>query len=270
MTTGGVSTLRQLGAFGINYSYGGRQTLHDVSFELAKGEIMALLGPNGSGKSTLMKAVAGLLSMNRDDCGGQVFYQGMNFFAGPARWRAMQVAYVAPDLRAEFPLTARQAVMLGRTCHGAGFFSSLTTEDRDAVDWAMEACLCWSLRDRDLHTLSGGERQLVNLARALAQGARVLFLDEALSRMDLNHQAAIGKLMRTLGGKGWSVLLVSHDINVASEWADSCLLLRDGRSVGMGLMREVLTEEKIREIYPGADLMVGPNPATGAPKVFFR
>ena len=91
-------------------------------------------------------------------------------------------------------MTAQQAVTLGRSSHGAGLLTLSTSEDREAVEQAMRRCFCWELRARDLHTLSGGERQLVALARALAQGARVLFLDESLSRMDLNHQAAMGEV----------------------------------------------------------------------------
>ncbi len=257
-----------LGVYGLSYRYGTRTVLEDVSFELEKGELLALLGPNGSGKSTLMKAIAGVLPLPRDS--GVVRYKGGNFLSESPRWRASQVAYVAPELRAEFPLTAGEAVQLGRTCHGAGFFERLAKEDREAMEWAMRSCLCWGLRERDLDTLSGGERQLVALARALAQGARVLFLDEALSRMDLNHQAAIGKLLRDLCKKSWTILLVSHDVNVASEWADTCLLLREGRRVGYGKLRETLDDGALAKLYPGSELFVGPNPATGAPKVFFR
>lgn len=258
------------GAYGMTYQYGrGAPVLDGVSFEIAKGEIMALLGPNGSGKSTLMKLAAGILPLKGPNCSGVVRFKGSEFLSQPPHWRAKHVAYVAPDLRAEFPLTAEEAVMLGRICHGVGLLKQVSEQDREAVRSAMEQCLCWGLRDRDLHTLSGGERQLVALARVIAQGARVLFLDESLSRMDLNHQAMIGRLLRRLAEQGYSILLVSHDLNLASEWADTCVLLRAGRDVAKGPLREVLTEERVRALYPGADLVVGANPVSGAPKVFF-
>jgi iron complex transport system ATP-binding protein len=117
--------------------------------------------------------------------------------------------------------------------------------------------------------LSGGERQLVALSRALVQGARVLFLDEALSRMDLHHQAAVGQLMVELAAEGYAFILVSHDINIASEWARTALMLRRGTRIAYGPIREVLTQERVLELYPGSKLVVGSNPATGAPKVFF-
>ena len=133
----------------------------------------------------------------------------------------------------------------------------------------MERCLCGEFAGRDLHRLSGGQRQLVALARALAQGARILCLDEALSQMDLNHQALIGKLLRSLCAEGYSVILVAHDVNLASEWADSCLLMKDGARIAQGAVAKTLTESAIRTLYPGAELVLGSNPVTGAPKVFF-
>lgn len=264
-----------LGVYGVHYRWNAGPSsaqapvLEDVSFELASGEILALLGPNGSGKSTLMKIVSGILPLRGEGCSGQVRFRGKDFLSDRPEWRARQVAYVGYDLQAEFPMTAYETVLLGRTCQGSGIFGRISREDRDAVEWAMTECACWELRDRDLHTLSGGERQLVALARALSQGARVLFLDESLSQMDLNHQAWMGRKLRVWASQGWSALLVSHDVNLASEWADSCLLLKRGRAVATGPLKDVLTEERIREIYPGADLRVGLNPATGAPKVFF-
>jgi len=267
------------GAYGVNYrwralqkeSKGGasRGVLEDVSFEISRGEFLALFGPNGSGKSTLMKVVAGILPLNRAGCSAQVRYLNQNFLSFSPRERAQCVAYVAPDLNTEFPLTAEETVSLGRTCQGVGLLRRPSVEDQNAVRWAMEKCLCWSLRDRSLESLSGGERQLVALARGLAQGAKILFLDEALSRMDLHHQAAMGKMLRELAREGWSILLVSHDVNLASEWAVSGIFLREGKKILQGAIREILTQDKIRTLYPGSNLISGSNPVTGAPKIFF-
>lgn len=257
------------GAYGVSYSYGDEKVLQEVSFEVSSGEIMAILGPNGSGKSTLLKIAAGILPLGKRGREGQVLYHGKNFFELEPRLRASYVAYVGADLKAEFPVTAYEAVMLGRTCQGLGLFARSNPRDEEKVQSAMEQCLCWGLRERDLSTLSGGERQLVALARALSQGAKILLLDESLSRMDLNHQALMGKLLRRLARERFSVLLISHDVNLASEWADSCFILRKGMKSGFGPIGEVLTEEKIQELYPGANLRVGASPETGAPKVFF-
>jgi iron complex transport system ATP-binding protein len=173
------------------------------------------------------------------------------------------MTYVGADLHPEFPLTAHEAVRMGRICHGG------TSSEDPEVRKAMEMTFCWTLRDRDLHTLSGGERQLVSLARAIAQGSRILLLDEALSRMDLNHQAEIGRLLRKLAAEGLSIILVAHDVNLASEWADTAVLLKGGKTLARGKMAEVLTEATVRELYPSVALSVGKNPITGTPKIFF-
>ncbi|MGZ3689643.1 MAG: ABC transporter ATP-binding protein [Bdellovibrionota bacterium] len=258
-----------LGVYGINYQYGGRAVLEEVSFEVDKGQVVSLIGPNGSGKSTLLKILAGILPLSRKGCSGQVRLHGTEFLSQAPHWRAQQIAYVSADLSAEFPLTAYEAVGLGRTSYGLRILRRAQQEDARIIRESMERCFCWELRARDLHSLSGGERQLVALARALAQGAKVLLLDETLSRMDLNHQALVGRLLRDLAFKEWTILLVSHDVNLASEWADVCIFLQKGRKIAEGPTVKSLTEERIRALYPGADLIVGKNPATGAPKVFF-
>ena len=264
-----------LSAFGITYNYGGGLVLDEVSLEIHPGEIIAIIGPNGSGKSTLLKIMAGILPLTSSKGSGHVLYGG---HAGRTKKelrtfdpavRAQRVVYVGQDLKAEFPLTAYETVLMGRLCHGTGFMKITMKADRDAVRWAMEKCHCWSLRERDLETLSGGERQLVALARALAQGAKVLLLDEALSRMDLNHQVLIGKMLCQLAAEGYSVVIVSHDLNLASEWAETCLLLRKGKAIACGPLRKILIAEQVKALYPGADLIVAASPATGAPKVFF-
>ncbi len=239
--------------------------LRDVTIEIERGEICALLGPNGCGKSTLLKILAGILKPQ----GGLLKYSGQDFLALSSEDRAQRVAYVAADFRSEFPMTAQEAVLLGRLCHPGAVLGMDSREDHDRVHWAMELCHCWNLRERDLHTLSGGERQLVGLARALAQGAKVLLLDESLSRMDLNHQALISKQLRSLAQKGWSVILVSHDLNLAAQCAETCVFLKKGERVVAGSIRDMIKTETIKKIYPGAELQVGTNAITGVPHIFF-
>jgi len=258
------------GAYGISYEYYGSRVLDDVSLEMGKGELVALLGPNGSGKTTLMKLMSGILPRQGHGYAGSILWRNTNFFSFSVSERARRVVYVAPDLRMEFPMTCMDLVLLGRTSQGSTLLRRITREDSDCVQHAMERCRCWGLRNRLFHTLSGGEKQLVLLARALAQGARVLLLDESLSKMDLDHQAAIGNMLRGLARQeGCSILLVSHDLNLASEWADICVFLKRGVQVASGPTREVITIETVRSLYPGANLVMGSNPATGAPKIFF-
>jgi iron complex transport system ATP-binding protein len=243
------ATLPLLGVYGVSCEYGGCPVLDEISFELQVGKILSVIGPNGSGKSTLLKSIAGLLPRLH----GVVRYRGTDITQAQPSHRAKLIAYVGADFQVEFPLRAEEAVLLGRAGFSAPAFQQATPEDTLAVERAMERSLCKGLRDRYLHTLSGGERQLVSLARALAQGARILLLDESLSRMDLNHQQAIGKLLVSLArDEGYAIVLVSHDLNVAAEWADEALLLKLGKRVAHGPIRDVLTPENVQKLYPGA------------------
>lgn len=258
-----------LAAYGIEYSVGSRNILHQVSFELAAGQFTALLGPNGSGKSTLMKWVAGILPLQSRGSQGQVRYLGQDFKKFSTTRKAQSVVYVGSELSAEFPMTAEEVVLMGRHCRKLGFLGFFTEEDRTQVRSAMEACLCWHLRDRSIASLSGGEKQLVSLARAFSQGARVLFLDESLSQMDLNHQILIGKVLKEWTSRGMAILLISHDVNLATAWADHAIFLKQGRKIGEGPIHEMITSERLEMLYPGAKLNVDRNPQTSAPKIYF-
>ena len=255
-----------LGVYGLSLRYEERQVLNEVSFELEAGEILALIGPNGSGKSSLLKAAAGLISLRSSDRSGQVRVNGQDFLSQKPALRARQIAYVGEEPRPDFPMTVLEAVSLGRFAHGG----TRNAAQDPAIRSALDQTLSWPLRDRDLETLSGGERQRVAIARALAQGSRILFLDEALSKMDLNHQAWMGALLNRLAEGGYAIVLVSHDLNFAAEWSKSALLLSSGKKVAMGPVPEVVTTARLSEIYPGAQLVVGRSPQSGAPQIFFN
>ncbi len=264
------------GVYGMSYrlnrgfqGVGRKLILDSISFEIARGEVIALLGPNGSGKSTLMKLGAGVLPFRSLSCTGQVRYLGQDFLSVSAEYRARNVVYVASDVRSEFLLTAQEVVFLGRTSARRGWMQGTSQSDAEAVRRAMDRCSCWDLRDRNLSYLSGGERQLVALACALAQGAKVLFLDEIMSQMDIHHQATIGRLLKDLAKEGFAILLVSHDLNLASEWADSIIFLKEGKKIFHGPVLMAFQQETMDLLYPHSNLKVGLNPLTGAPKVFF-
>ena len=248
---------------GLSHRYGGRQVLRDVSFELARGEVLTLIGPNGSGKTTLLKMLSGLIELKGAATSGKILFKGQDLAEFEVRRFARSVVYVAPDLRVGFPLSVREFVLMSRLSHD--------DSDWNQVEAALGLCGITAFGDRDISTLSGGELQLVGLARALAQQSPVVLLDEALSRMDLHHQAATGALMRKLAAeKGLSFVLVSHDLNVASEWADRALLLQAGRVFAAGVIGDVLCEKYLQVLYPNAPLRVAPSPISGKPKVFFK
>lgn len=248
-----------LGVYGLSCRYGEQPALDEVSFELDRGRVTALIGPNGCGKSTLLKVASGIIHSARVE--GQIRYLGTDSRELTQLERARQVCYVGADLAADFPLTALETVLISRISQESA------VEDR--VRAAMEECRCWELRLRKLHELSGGERQRVQLAKAFAQGAGVLLLDEALSRMDLDHQAAIGRALRDRAGRGQAIVIVSHDLNLSSEWADDGLLMKRGRKIASGPIGAVLSEANLRELYPGVELIIARSPGSGAPKLFF-
>ena len=259
-----------LGAYGLSFGFGKNGlALEEATLELCAGEILALIGPNGSGKTTLLKIMAGLLDYRSGGGSGVVRLRGREISSYSVRERARQVAYVAPDLWVDFPLRASDAVAMGRFLRHRAVFERLSKEDERAISWALEKTQSQSLRDRDLHELSDGERQRINLARALAQGAKVLLIDEALSRMDLNHQFVLGKLLVELAAQGYAIALISHDLNLAAEWASSCALLNQGKVLRCGPIQNVIDSDAIQSLYPGADLRIAQSPFTGKPKVFF-
>lgn len=259
-----------LGAYGITYAYGGKRVLDEVSFEIPAGEIVALLGPNGSGKSTLLKLLSGVIGCFGKDQSATVRLKGKDFLSLPGKARARQMVYVGSDLGFHFPITAYESVTLGRICHSVGNGGiAPTPENAQMIRHAMESTFCWELRHRELQSLSGGERQLVAFARALAQGAKILLLDEALSKMDLNHQAAMGSLIKNLTkNEGYTVILVSHDVNLACSWANLAILLKAGQKIASGPIREVLTLENLKQLYPKTAITLGAHPVGGAPQIF--
>lgn len=266
-----------LGAYAISYRWDDsfsvrsprEKVIDEFSFELYRGEILALLGPNGSGKSTLLKLLAGILPKSHAHYSGQVRFAGQDFFSLPRLARAQKIAYVGSELKAEFPMTAWETVMLGRTSQGQGFMDHPTASDLKAVQSAMETTMSWHLRDRNFNTLSGGERQLVALAGALAQGAKVLFLDETFSKMDLNHQSLIGQKIKELVTQSYSVILVAHDLNFAAELANRMIWIQSGKKIAEGSVSEMLSIDYLKKLYPGAQFFIGKNPSTGAAQVFF-
>jgi iron complex transport system ATP-binding protein len=243
--------------------------LDNISFDILRGQMTYLMGPNGSGKSTLLKAIAGILPQGRGALSGSIRFLGSEFLSMPTYRKAQNIVYVASDLTAEFPLTAEEVVSLGRACQNQGMLSRLIKGDEKSIRQAMELCLCWDLRHRRLDTLSGGERQLVALASALAQNAKIICLDETLSKMDLNHQVAMCRVLRSMVlHDGLSVIWVSHDMNLTLEWIDQVLVLLKGKLLFQGTRDQVITSEILNKIYPGGDWIVSKNPATGRPKVY--
>lgn len=227
----------------VGLAYNGHPALCDATLEFRAPQLAAIVGPNGAGKSTLLGILAGL----RPHYVGECLYRGRELRRWPRRALAREVSYVPQTVRIEFPFTAEQVVLMGRTPHAGGWFES--PEDWEAVEQAMRRTDTWGLRGRDFRSLSGGERQLVVLASALAQQPQVLLLDEPTTFLDLRRQLAIYRLLAELSRQGLLVIAVTHDVNLAAAFADRVIALREGRVRADGGPREVLSPQTIREVF---------------------
>jgi iron complex transport system ATP-binding protein len=243
---------------GASFAYRGAPALSDVSFAARSGEFVGLLGPNGAGKSTLVRLVAGLLAPHA----GEVRLAGLDPWRAPRRTVARVCALVPQEPRVSWPFTVREAVMMGRAPR-QGLLAVASRFDLGAVHGALEACDLVHLADRRLDALSGGERRRVFFARALAQEPRVLLLDEPTAFLDLGHQVAAMRMAQVAARAGLCVVAVLHDLNLAAAACDRVVVLSAGRVVAEGRPAEVLTADRVRDVW-GLPVWRGENGATGA------
>lgn len=242
--------------------YGEREALCDASFELRDGEIVALVGANGAGKTTLIKAMNGVVPI----ASGEIEVDGKTLQDLSRREIAQYVAVVAQENETRFPVTVLEFVLSGRFARG-GAFGWETDEDIDAAQCALNDCDLSGYESRLMNELSGGERQRVVLARALATNARILLLDEPTANLDLAHQAMMFKLVRErCKNTQASAVVITHDLNLAAEFADEIIMLKDGQIAAKGAPHEVLTAENIRDVFC-VNVLLDQNPASGSVRV---
>lgn len=225
-------------ATNLAFSYG----LHRATFELPPSGFVTIAGPNGAGKSTLLGILAGLRYPYRGEC----TYRGMEI----RKWRrhdfARQVAFLPQSMKLEFPFTAEQVVFMGRAPYADGWFES--RQDHEAVARAMATTDTTSFVARDFRSLSGGEKQRVILASALAQEPETLLLDEPTTFLDLKHQLAMYKLLRSLA-KRMLVVAVTHDLNLALRFSDRVIVMENGRIASQGPPPEALSPDLINRVF---------------------
>ena len=241
-----VSRLR-MSAVVFDYAQG-RRALDGVDVELPEGELAALIGPNGSGKSTLLRLAAGLLAPTS----GRAELDGKPLTSWTARARAREVAFVPAGLRALPERRVFDFVLGGRYPHLVrlgGIYATETPADRTAVESALEAADAAELGKRKLDQLSSGQFQRVLVARALAQEARILLCDEPTAALDPEHQVRIFLLLEGLARAGRTVLVATHELNLASRFAARCLLLDAGRLAASGTPEDVLRPEVLGPVF---------------------
>ena len=250
-----------LEASGIDVELGGQPILRDVEVTVRHGEVVGLVGPNGAGKSTLLRVVTGMLRPSA----GTVAIGGDALDALARRELAMRVAVVQQLPEAPSTMRVRDLVVLGRHPH-LGLLARESRHDFDVADEAMRRAGCDRFADRELGSLSGGERRRAFIARALAQEAPLLLLDEPTSNLDANAQVEILELVAELAATEAGVLLIVHDLTLAAAYCDRIVLLDRGEVVAEGPPSEVVTSEHVRRVY-GGGVTVLPHPVSGAPVV---
>ena len=228
----------------LTFAYQDRAVLHGVSLSVEKGEMAGILGPNGSGKTTFIKILSAVLSGQ-----GEVTLNGRNIETYGRRKLSKLIAVVPQESRINFPYTAAEIVLMGRAGHH-GPFALEGKKDLDVARTSMESTDSLSFSNRYLHELSGGEKQRVLIARALAQEPEILLLDEPSAFLDLKHQLHVFELLRQLNReRGLTIVAALHDLNLAALFFPRLVMLREGKIYRDGSPGEVLTEKTIDEVY---------------------
>lgn len=247
---------------GVSLHHGERLVIRRVSLQVECGEFFVIIGPNGAGKSTLLKALAGLHAMTE----GSIHVRQRSLDQYSRKELARTIALVPQQINTDFPFTVAETVLMGRYPH-LGFLAVEGENDLRLAEQAMQFTEIEHLADRRLAQLSGGERQRVTVARAICQQSEILLLDEPTASLDPAHQLRIMDLMERLRQETQiTIVMVSHDLNLASCYADRLLLLKDGKVEKVGTPRQVLTGEQLSESY-GCTLFVDENPLLGKPRV---
>ena len=246
----------------LSHAYGNLPVLNNVTFSVSKGDFFIIIGPNGSGKTTLMKVISGILRPQN----GQLEIMGRSIDNYTRKNLAQTIAFVPQTIPVDFPFTVTEIVLMGRS----PYLGMLGLEQEIDLEIARQAITFTGiehLAHRKLDQLSGGEQQRVFVARAICQQPQVILLDEPTSSLDLAHQVRLMDLMERLKtDKGVTVVMVSHDVNLAAMYGNRLLLLNQGQIMRLGTPEEVLTFQTLEETY-GCTLLVDESPLGKIPRV---
>lgn len=242
--------------------YGSIPALQGVSLEVQAGDMAGIIGPNGSGKSTLLRTIARVLRPRR----GCVLLDGEDVLRWETKQLARRLGVVAQESPISFDFTALEIVLMGRAPY-LGRLEAESERDLAIARRAMEETDCWELAERLVTQLSGGEKQRVIVARALAQQPEILLLDEPTAALDINHQVEILDIVARLNRtESVTTLIVMHDLNLASQYCDYLVVLKAGEIFAVGTPEEVITAPIIDAVY-GTDVVVARHPRSGRPQI---
>lgn len=248
----------------LSYSYEEKEVLKNIDLDFDEGKVYTILGPNGTGKSTLLKIINGWLKVKD----GLVFYDNEDINCLSNKDIAKKVALVPQENNYQFDFFVEEIVLMGRYPY-LGRFERESEEDIRIGRKAMKETNIIYLKDRNINKVSGGEKQRVIIARALTQKTPVILLDEPVSQLDMYHQLDIMKIIRELVRKeGKTAICVLHDINLAIEFSDELIFIKDGNIFNKGKPQDIINRELIKEVY-GLDGMVINNEITNKPHILY-
>ncbi|GEA59992.1 ABC transporter ATP-binding protein [Vibrio comitans] len=236
----------------------GKLILKEVNFEVSEGALIGIIGPNGAGKSSLLKHLSGYLKASS----GDVFIQGRSIVELNSTERASQISYLPQSNRVEFPYKVTELASLGLVNN-----SNLNVDQKkQKIEQVLKRLDIENLADRTVEQLSGGEQQLVHVARILLQDTPIILLDEPSASLDIGHEAQLMNILHSLVKEGKTVVVALHNLNTAAEFCDRLMLLQNGKLLADGTPDKILTQELIQSIYP-YQVQVSTNTMTGNPNI---
>ncbi|HBB29426.1 MAG TPA: ABC transporter, partial [Clostridiales bacterium] len=238
----------------ITLKYGDYEVLRDISFNIKKGEFTSIIGPNGAGKSTVLKAIM----KNIELASGDISIKGKSIKNITHKEKACIIGFVPQELNLLFDFTVYEIVRMGRNPYIARF-NTATVDEKQIIEESYQKTNTYEFKDKYFNSLSGGEKQRVIIARALAQQPEILILDEATSSLDIHHQLDILELIHSLNREdGLTVLTIMHDLNLASRFSDKIVLLSKNGVIKSGTPSEVIDEQVLKNVYD-MDMVVREN-----------
>ena len=246
----------------LNWKFGDRQILSDITLAIDKGKFYSIIGPNGSGKTTLLRNIAKSL----EPAENSVYVDNIDITSLNSREMAKKLSVVPQNTSIDFEFTVTDIVLMGRSPYMKRFQSE-SNEDMEIAERAMRVTNTWHLKEKSINEISGGERQRVIVARALAQDTGIMLLDEPVSQLDIQHQIELMETIHLLiKTRDLTVISVMHDLNLAAQYSDYLILINEGRIVCQGTPEQVITKENIESVYK-LESYIMKNPITGKPHI---
>lgn len=248
----------------INFSYNVKNVLQDINLIIEKGEFIGIIGPNGAGKSTILRIIAGILKK----FSGSLRIVGRDIKTIRQKELAQIVGFVPQETHFQHNYLVEDIISMGRYPYLEPF-QHFKKEDIETMEWAIAKSGLNELRKRPVNSISSGERQMVVIGRALVQKPQILLLDEPTSHLDIQHQVAIMKLLKDLNQQGMTIVIVNHDLNVASQFCEKLVLLHRGRIYKIGTPEMIIDKELLMDVY-GVETEVIIHPEKNIPQIFLK